>query len=68
MLRPDVYGIYVDSDCSGIVGGGGGDPQCGDFLAYEYPSGNSGGNNFFDLNFPGPNPDELVSTTAGDQD
>ena len=66
--QSDLYGIYVNSDCSGIVGGGGGDPQCGDFYAYEYPSGNSGGNNF-DLNFPGPNPDELVfSTTAGDQD
>ena len=58
----------MNSDCSGIVGGGAGDPQCGDFYAYEYPSGNSGGNNF-DLNFPGPNPDELVfSTTAGDLD
>ena len=58
----------MNSDCSGIVGGGGGDPQCGDFYAYEYPSGNSGGNNF-DLNFPGVNPDELVfSTTAGDLD
>lgn len=66
--QSDLYGIYVNSDCSGIVGGGGGDPQCGDFYAYEYPSGNSGGNNF-DLNFPGVNPDELVfSTTAGDLD
>ena len=66
--QTSVYGIYVDSSCSGIVGGGGGDPQCGDFLAFEYPSGNSGGGNF-DVNFSGPNPDELVfSTTAGDQD
>ena len=66
--QSSVYGIYVDSNCSGIVGGGGGDPQCGDFFVYEYPSGNSGGENF-DVNFTGPNPDELVfSTTAGDED
>ena len=66
--QSSVYGIYVDSNCSGIVGGGGGDPQCGDFFVYEYPSGNSGGDDF-DVNFTGPNPDELVfSTSAGDED
>ena len=66
--QSSVNGIYVDSSCSGIVGGGGGDPQCEDFFAYEYPSGNSGGNNF-DQNFAGPNPDELVfSTSSGDFD
>ena len=63
-----IGGIYVNADCSGSIGGGGQQPECGDFYSYDYPSGNSGGNNF-DQNFVGPNPDELVfSTTAGDLD
>ena len=64
----DVSGIYVDSDCSGLTDGGPGEPECGDFYIYDYPSGNSGGGGF-DQSFNGPNPNDLVfSTTAGDQD
>ena len=50
------------------TGGGGGDPECGDFYVYDYPSGNSGGGGF-DQSFTSPNPNDLVfSTTAGDED